>query len=288
VTIFFPLLYLIMGWFIGKTTLDIKTVASWWLTKVIIPFVIVFNIATHFNAMGTVIIATAISMLIMLYIGRRMTNDPVMNLCFSYLNIGWLGLPVASALFGNGAALIVVAAYVGSSIVGNSVGAGLLSGNGFNLSKIVRTPPVLALLAGILLIPFSQQIAQACDEMYAAAKFLMSFLGMAILGIWLAKSKINAADFRLEVAPFIQRSGVLFLLISLLLLLARLCHQSLITDNAATLYLFCLLPPAANIIVLETHYLGSGRSARAISCGTCISIIAIALYAFVIMASRLI
>ncbi|WP_414148832.1 hypothetical protein ACMGGR_10190 [Erwinia sp. BNK-24-b] len=37
-----------------------------------------------------------------------------------------------------------------------------------------------------------------------------------------------------------------------------------------------------------TQDIKTSRSARAISCGTCISIIAIALYAFAIMASRLI
>ncbi|WP_234480085.1 hypothetical protein [Erwinia sp. S38] len=61
----------------------------------------------------------------------------------------------------------------------------------------------------------------------------------------------------------------------------------ILTDNAAKLYLFCLLPPAANIIVLETHYLGTGRSAKAISCGTCISIVAIAIYAAAIVLSRM-
>ncbi|ECQ0328475.1 permease, partial [Salmonella enterica] len=53
-----------------------------------------------------------------------------------------------------------------------------------------------------------------------------------------------------------------------------------------TLYLFCFLPPAANIIVLETHYMGTGRSARTISCGTCISIIAITIYSVVIFGFR--
>lgn len=53
---------------------------------------------------------------------------------------------------------------------------------------------------------------------------------------------------------------------------------NLVSDNAAVLYLIGLLPPAANIIVLETHYMKSGKSTGMIACGTCISIVMIGIY----------
>lgn len=286
VTIFFPLIYLMAGWLVGKTALDLKTAASWVLTRIAIPIVIVFNISTRFSSMSTVIIATAICMLAMLVACRFIMRDPVRSLCFSYLNIGWLGLPVGSALFGNDAATIIIAAYVGSSIVGNSVGAGMLSGSKLNLLKLLRTPPVLALIAGAALIPFSQDVTRWCAGLYDISKFMMSFLGMAVLGIWLSKTTLSASDLRRETGPFLIKSGVMAILISLLVGLASLLHYRLIADNAATLYLFCLLPPAANIIVLETHYLGTGESAKLITCGTCISIIAISLYAAFVLGFR--
>ncbi len=285
--IFFPLFYLLVGWLVGQTSWDIRTLASWLLTKLVIPLVIIFNIATHFRSMSGIIIATALIMLLLLAISRLFSRDPVINLCFCYLNIGWLGLPVASALFGNDAAVIIIAAYVGSSIFGNSVGAGMLSGSGFNVKKIVQSPPVVALAIGIILMPFSTEIQRQGSGIYAVAKFLMSFLGMAILGIWLSKVKVTRHDFRRELRPFLLRAAVMAILITVLLLIARACHQTLISDNPATLYLFCLLPPAANIIVIETYYLGSGRSASPISCGTCISIVVIALYATVVLGSRM-
>ena len=287
-TIFLPLLYLAAGWIAGQAPFDIKNVISKLLTKLIIPMVIIFNIATSFRSMGWIIIATALAMLTLLVVSKIFSRDPVMNLCFSYLNIGWLGLPVASALFGNQAAVIIIAAYVGSSIVGNSVGASMLSGKTLNPLKILKTPPVLALMIGILLIPFSDQVKHIGSELYQIAKFLMSFLGMAVLGIWLSKVNVGLDDFRQELKPFFQRVSVMALLITFLLLLAHATHQVLITENPATLYLLCLLPPAANIIVLETHYLGSGRSARPITCGTCISIVAIAVYAAVVIGGRMI
>ncbi|ADU71455.1 AEC family transporter [Pantoea sp. At-9b] len=285
-TIFVPLIYLFAGWLMGKTAWDVKTAASWLLTRVTIPIVIIFNISTRFSSMSTIIIATAICMLLMLMASRYIIRDPIKSLCFSYLNIGWLGLPVATAMFGNEAATIIIAAYVGSSIVGNSVGAGMLSGHRFNLVKLVQTPPVLALIFGAVLIPFNQQITLWFSGLYDVAKFLMSFLGMAVLGIWLSKIALTWQDLRQEIRPYLIKSGVMFILISLLLMLARTCDFRLIAENPATLYLFCLLPPAANIIVLETHYLGTGRSAKLITCGTCISIIALSLFAAAVTIGR--
>lgn len=285
-TIFFPLIYLLAGWLAGKTAMDLKRSASWILTRIAIPVVIVFNISTRFSSMSTIIIATAICMLILLAACRLIMRDPVRSLCFSYLNIGWLGLPVGSALFGNDAATIIIAAYVGSSIIGNSLGAGMLSGSKLNLAGLLRTPPVLALIAGTALIPFGHEVTRWCNGLYDVAKFLMSFLGMAVLGIWLSRTTISAGDLRREIWPFIIKSGVMGLLISLLVGLASLLHYRLIADNAATLYLFCLLPPAANIIVLETHYSGTGESAKLITCATCISIVAIGLYAAFVICLR--
>nr|WP_254633621.1 permease [Pantoea sp. GbtcB22] len=266
--------------------MDFKTAASWVLTRIAIPIVIMFNISSRFSSMSTIITATAVCMLTMLVVSRWIMRDPVKSLCFSYLNIGWLGLPVASALFGNDASTIIIAAYVGSSIVGNSVGAGMLSGSRFSLFKLVQTPPVLALIAGVVLIPFSQEVTRWCAGLYDVSKFMMSFLGMAVLGIWLSKIRLSGSDILQEIKPFLLKSVVMAILISLLLILARIFHFRLIAENPATLYLFCLLPPAANIIVLETHYLGTGESAKPITCGTCVSIIAISLYAVVILGFR--
>ena len=41
--------------------------------------------------------------------------------------------------------------------------------------------------------------------------------------------------------------------------------------------LFCL-PPAANIVALETHYQGTGMSAKYIASGTIISCVVVSIY----------
>ncbi|ORF04908.1 permease [Snodgrassella alvi] len=285
-TLFLPLIYLLCGLIAGKLTRDTKPVLSLLLTKFIIPVVIIYNIATNFSNMGAVLITTIVVMSIMLLAGKFLRINPVSTLCFSYLNIGWLGLPVAASLFGNQAAAIFISAYIGSSIVGNSLGAWLLTGIRFNIRKLIQMPPVIALIIGCLLLPLGKQIREL-DIIYSLAKFLMSFLGMAILGMWLAKSRITLTDIRNTIQTFLKKAAAYFCILSALLGLACLCRQNLILENSAALYLFCLLPPAANIIVLETHYLGTGYSVKPISCGTCISIIAIGIYAIGIIAIKL-
>ena len=281
-TLFLPLIYLLCGLIAGKLTWDAKPVLSLLLTKFIIPVVIIYNIATNFSNMGVVLITTIVVMSIMLLTGKFFRINPVNTLCFSYLNIGWLGLPIAASLFGNQAAAIFISAYIGSSIVGNSLGAWLLTGIRFNIRKLIQMPPVIALIIVCILLPLGKQIREL-DLIYSLAKFLMSFLGMAILGMWLTKSKITLTDIRNTIQTFLKKAAAYFCILSALLGLACLCQQNLILENSAALYLFCLLPPAANIIVLETHYLGTGYSIKPISCGTCISIIAIGIYTLSIL-----
>ena len=48
-------------------------------------------------------------------------------------------LPIASAFFGDSAAMVIIAAYVGSSLFGNSVGVGLMMEDNNLKSRILQT-----------------------------------------------------------------------------------------------------------------------------------------------------
>lgn len=284
-----PLVYLLIGLGLGRSTFDIKGPASAFLTRFIIPLVIIFNIATHKPGVFVIMLATVVMMCIMLLISRLKSNDPVANLCFSYWNIGWLGMPVASSLFGDGAAMVFIASYVGSSLFGNSIGTSMMAHGGSLARRLIQTlkaPPVWSLLLGVLALPLGPFMEQHGHGVYEVLKFLMSFLGMAILGIWLAGSRPRQDDFRRELMPFVLRAVIMTVLITVLIYVGRYFDIHLIVDNQAALYLMPLLPPAANIIVLETHYLKTGRSASMIACGTCISLVAIGLYALVVTMLR--
>lgn len=288
-TIFTPLLYLLIGLICGRLPVDIKRPASALLTLWVIPLVIVYNIATHRPGVFAVMVGMMAIMAAMLALSRSKTRDPVQNLCFFYLNVGWLGLPVAGTLFGDGAAMVIISAYIGNSLFGNSIGVGLLAEGEDRRSRILRTlraPPVWAMLVGLLCMPFGRQVEAWGTPLYEVLKFAMGLLGMGILGIWLSGTRLRPQDFRLAVGQFARRSLAMLGLVTLFVLACRPFDIALVRDNLPTLYLLCLLPPAANIIVLETHYLKSGRSASLIACGTCVSIIAIAVYAAAVLTLR--
>jgi len=211
ISILAPLLYLLVGFVVGRTPLDIKGPASALLTKVVIPLVIILNIATHRSGVFTIMVGMITIMAVMLFVSRTQTNDPVQNLCFCYLNIGWLGLPVAGTLFGDGAAMVIIAAYVGSSLFGNSVGVGLMA-HAQNLQTRIRqtiqAPAVYALVVGVMTIPFGDQFKIYGQTIYEVLKFLMSFIGMAILGIWLSATPFRAVDFHRALLAFVQRASI--------------------------------------------------------------------------------
>ncbi|AXF85302.1 hypothetical protein DTO96_101032 [Ephemeroptericola cinctiostellae] len=285
-SIFSPIIYLLFGLILGKFPIELKGRISMLLTKVVIPLVIIYNIATHQSGTFVIMAGIIVMMFLMLCLSRMVTKDPVQNLCFFYLNIGWLGLPIASTLFGDGAAMVIIAAYVGSSLFGNSIGVGLMAHGQDIKTRIWQTlqaPPVWALLVGILCLPLHNSI-EALKPIYDVLKFLMGFMGMVVLGIWLSSTKITASDFKSALIPFFIRCMTIFVFVSLFILVCQYYDIALVLNNKPTLYLLCLLPPAANIIVLETHYMKSGRSASMIACGTCLSIAAIAAYvAFVLL-----
>ncbi|MEE9475257.1 MAG: hypothetical protein V3V71_01205, partial [Roseateles sp.] len=135
--------------------------------------------------------------------------------------------------------------------------------------------------------PFSATLAPALQPVYGAAKFLMSFLGMTILGIWLSRTPLRAQDLRDALATTATRAATVALSVTAFVAFAQLEGLTLVVQNRDALYLMALLPPAANIVVLETHYLRSGRSASAIAAGTILSMAAISVFATAVLWLRM-
>ena len=248
-----PFLYLGFGFLVGKMPIDIKKQTSYLLTRIIIPLIIIYNISTCRADLFVSIFAMIIMMTVMMYMSRFFSADAVEQLCFFYLNIGWLSLPIVATVWGDSAATAVLSLYIGNSLFGNSIGAGMLINNGaakVDIKRTLKTPPVAALVIGIICMPFGDSIKLYLPPLYRILKLVMSILGMGVLGMWLAKIKLEMKDLRLT--------------LKLAVLRAR--------------YMICILPPAANIIVLETHYCHTGKSAGLTAWGTLLSLVLIPIY----------
>ena len=274
VKIVLPFLYLGFGFLVGKAPIDIKKQTAYLLTRVIIPLIIIYNISTCRADLFVSIFAMIIMMTVMMYMS-------VEQLCFFYLNIGWLSLPIVATVWGDSAATAVLSLYIGNSLFGNSIGAGMLINNGaakVDIKRTLKSPPVAALIIGIICIPFGDSIKLYLPPLYRILKLVMSILGMGVLGMWLAKIKLEIKDLKLTLKLAIMRALTVCCLMTLFIFIAGLLHLGLITANKQALYMICILPPAANIIVLETHYCHTGKSAGLTAWGTLLSLVLIPIY----------
>ncbi|AKD37450.1 hypothetical protein I926_00600 [Pasteurella multocida subsp. multocida OH4807] len=276
-----PLIYLLIGMFVARFPFNIKGKISAFLTKFVIPSVIVYNIATSKHDLLVIMLGMMTILFIMFFLSRVLGDNPVKRLCFFYLNIAWLGLPVGSAIWGSEAATILISVYIGSSLFCNSACVSLMSIDIawlHRIRQIIKAPPVIALLIGIFTLPFGDWLEQHVYIVYECLKFTMTFLGMMLLGIWLATTKLKSADFKAAWLLFLFRMVSLTILITLFILVAEYYQIALVTQNKPVFYLLSFLPPAANLIILETYYLKTGQSASMIACGTMISLAAITVY----------
>jgi predicted permease len=120
---------------------------------------------------------------------------------------------------------------------------------------------------------------QWIDLIYSLAKIGMSFTGMCILGMWLQQTKVYKKDL-------LRSSCIAVLKLSCGVVLCGLTYWLIPIPNIeqyiGVMFLLFCLPPAANIVALETHYQGTGTSAKDIASGTMVSCVVVMLYAGVL------
>ena len=279
----FPMLSFFIGYFGVNYLTKYRSMMAMILAKVLIPLIIIYNMVFYQQGSIWLMLFSFCSSVVIYLIVNFFYKDRIQALCASYLNMAWLGFPFAFAVFGAAASSPMVALYVGGSIFGNLCAIMALSTERQSVSMIVRklggSPPIIALgIAAVLsLWDLSEyQFTAWVQTIYAIDKWLMTFAGMCILGMWLSKIRIHFQDvwlsFQVNLLKFIFGSICCFVAY----LILPIPHQ---TTLFAIMLMFFLLPPAANIVALETHYLRSGISAQYIAAGTIVSCITIGIFA---------
>lgn len=277
-----PFISFLIGFFAVRQLTPYRAFFAMILAKFLIPFMIVYNMV--FYQEGSIwLMLFSFSCSLMLYIFFMLRDqDQLKALCLSYLNMAWLGFPFALALFGSAASSPMVALYIGGSVFGNICAVMALSNETQSLSKIIQkvsfSPPVLALVIAAVLSFGDWSAYQEyvwVQSLYQWDKWLMTFTGMCILGMWLSNVKINSKDVLKSFSDALQKLflGAIFCALAYFILPIP---QELIIF--ALMLMFFLLPPAANIVALETHYQGTGYSAKYIASGTIVSVILIGMY----------
>lgn len=279
-----PLIAFIVGLCLAQYKLSehLKPLLATLLARVFIPIVIVYNMVFYQPGSLSLMLFSFISAGLLYGLFIALFKDRLGALCFSYVNMAWLGFPFAIAIFGPQISPAIVALYIGGSIFGNIWAVTAVStepqAKRIILKKVMQSPPFIALvLAGFCRLLGVQNIQNThwFDLVYHASKVGMTFAGMCVLGMWLRKTKVNFDDLK-------RSSMILALKLVCGLVLCSIAYFYLpiprIQEYIGVMFLLFCLPPAANIVALETHYQGTGLSAKYIASGTMVSCVVIAVY----------
>lgn len=311
--IILPLLYLGAGFGLAMLLPEhwgnrLKESASALLTRWIIPAVIIYTVATSRPELFFVAASTMVLMFLGVLCAGRITRDPVQKLAFVYLNAGLFGIPVVAGFWGEEAVRVYIGAYIGNSIMGNILGTSLLrGGSGVDpmagesnvpdpratrsrsetLHTVLRglrtSPPVIAVVVGLLCLPAGSFLSVHGAGFYRVLTWIFSFIGLIVLGMWLGAAKLHRADLTRAAGWAFLRAGLVSVYSVGVLAFARWVHDAAgvhfdqLLAHPQVLFLLAVLPPAANIVILETHYRHEGTAAPVIAAGAAVSVGMIAL-----------
>lgn len=279
-----PILAFITGLLLAQTAISeiIKPILSAWLARLLIPIVIVYNIVFYQSGSLSLMLFSFGSAFIVFFTYLALFKDRLLALCVSYTNMSWLGFPFAMALFGPKATAPMVALYIGVSIFGNSWAVNAVTTTPQSklniLKKVLSSPPCVSIFCALVFRLLGAQHIEhpAIHWVYEVAKFVMTFAGMCVLGMWLRRTRVYTKDliYSIKAQIFKITYGVI---------LCGVAYRFLPIPNVnqyiGVMFLMFCLPPAANIVALETHYQGTGKSAAYIASGTIVSCVCIAIYA---------
>ncbi|BAS20468.1 putative permease [Rothia mucilaginosa] len=285
----------------------LKESASALLTRWIIPTVIVYIVATSRPELFFMAASTMVLMALLVRCAAFFTNDPVQRLALVYLNAGIFGIPVVASFWGEEAVRLYVGAYIGNSVMGNILGTSLMrretntdglttsrakptrkavthkAAVGAVLRSLLTNRPIIAVATGLICLPVGPFLNTHAAGIYRLITWVFSFVGLMVLGMWLSTARLHRTDLTQALRWAVLRV-VLVSVYSVGVLTAAHwmhthtgVHLEQLLAHPQVLFILGVLPPAANIVILETHYRHEGTAAPIIASGAVVSLGMIAL-----------
>nr|WP_314643340.1 permease [Rothia mucilaginosa] len=285
----------------------LKESASALLTRWIIPTVIVYIVATSRPELFFMATSTMVLMALLVRCAAFFTNDPVQRLALVYLNAGIFGIPVVASFWGEEAVRLYVGAYIGNSVMGNILGTSLMrretntdglttsrskptrkavthkAAVGAVLRSLLTNRPIIAVAIGLICLPAGPFLNTHAAGIYRLITWVFSFVGLMVLGMWLSTARLHRTDLTQALRWAVLRV-VLVSVYSVGILTAAHwmhthtgVHLDQLLAHPQVLFILGVLPPAANIVILETHYRHEGTAAPIIASGAVVSLGMIAL-----------
>ena len=302
-----PLLYLGVGFGLAMLLPEhwgnrLKESASALLTRWIIPTVIVYIVATSRPELFFMAASTMVLMALLVRCAAFFTNDPVQRLALVYLNAGIFGIPVVASFWGEEAVRLYVGAYIGNSVMGNILGTSLMrretntdglttsrakptrkavthkAAVGTVLRSLLTNRPIIAVAIGLICLPAGPFLNTHAAGIYRLITWVFSFVGLMVLGMWLSTARLHRTDLTQALRWAVLRV-VLVSVYSVGILTAAHwmhthtgVHLEQLLAHPQVLFILGVLPPAANIVILETHYRHEGTAAPIIASGAVVSL----------------
>lgn len=310
--IILPLIYLGIGLGLAlllpeRWSTRLKEGASTLLTRWIIPAVIIYTVATSRPELFFMAASTMVLMALLVRCAAFFTNDPVQRLALVYLNAGIFGIPVVASFWGEEAVRLYVGAYIGNSVMGNILGTSLMrretntdglttsrakptrkavthkAAVGAVLRSLLTNRPIIAVAIGLICLPAGPFLNTHAAGIYRLITWVFSFVGLMVLGMWLSTARLHRTDL-IQALRWALLRVVLVSVYSVGILTAAHwmhthtgVHLDQLLAHPQVLFILGVLPPAANIVILETHYRHEGTAAPIIASGAVVSLGMIAL-----------
>lgn len=172
------------GWLLAAQDWSnkLKPILASLLARCLIPVVIIYNMVFYQPGSLGLMLFSFGSALMLYALFFYFSHDRLRALCFSYVNLAWLGFPFAIALFGPEISAAMVALYIGGSIFGNiwAVTAVRSTPQPWTAIavKVLRSPPIIALaVAGLARLSGLQHVQDPhlLQWVYLFCKWGMSF-----------------------------------------------------------------------------------------------------------------
>ena len=305
--IILPLLFLGAGFGLAMLLPEhwgnrLKESASALLTRWIIPTVIVYIVATSRPELFFMAASTMVLMALLVRCAAFFTNDPVQRLALVYLNAGIFGIPVVASFWGEEAVRLYVGAYIGNSVMGNILGTSLMrreanadgltnsqskparkAAVGAVLRSLLTNRPIIAVAIGLICLPAGPFLNTHAAGIYRLITWVFSFVGLMVLGMWLSTARLHRTDLKQAVRWALLRVVLVSVYSVGVLTAAHWMHKRTgvhleqLMAHPQVLFVLGVLPPAANIVILETHYRHEGTAAPVIAAGAVVSVGMIAL-----------
>ncbi len=183
-------------------------------------------------------------------IGDRF-DPPLLSASFSFFNVAFFGMPVASALFGEAAISTIVCAFVGTALYGDTIGYYLVArtkeGKRRAASKALRIPLFYAFALAVILKIAGVETPDDVRPVADVLSTVVSVLGMAVIGFNLAAVKAGDLDLPVLGRILAVRQASAIALVAIVLAAEASFVGVLGTQERTLVGLIALFPIAANV-----------------------------------------